>query len=83
VQNAQILEQANRLVEQLHAGLKGRGLIDQAIGVLRRREGSTAEEALAQLTESSEKQHVSLAAVAMAVVEDAVRRGRTRRSRMN
>lgn len=83
VQNAQILEQTNRLVEQLHAGLHGRGLIDQAIGVLRRREGSTTNEALVRLTEMSDEQHISVAAVAIAVVEDAVRRGRARRSRMN
>ena len=83
VQNAQILEQANRMVEKLHAGLKGRGLIDQAIGVLRKREGITPEQALARLTQMREEQHISMAAVALAVVEDAVRRGRARRSRLN
>jgi GAF domain-containing protein len=83
VQNAQILEQATRLVDQLHAGLKGRGLIDQAIGVLRRREGSTAAEAMSRLVEMGEQQHISLSAVAISVVEDAVRRGRDRRSTMN
>jgi hypothetical protein len=46
VQNAQILDQTTRLVDQLRAGLKGCGLIDQAIGVLRRRGGDTAEQRL-------------------------------------
>ena len=81
VQNAQILEQAARLVGQLQAGVQGRALIDQAIGVLRRRHGLTADEALQQLRELSEQRKISLNATATSVVDDAVERfqGRTRR----
>jgi GAF domain-containing protein len=76
VQHAQILEQTARLIDQLHAGLQGRSLIDQAIGVLRRRHGGTSDEALGILQESSRESDQSLAAVALLVVQDAVRRGR-------
>jgi hypothetical protein len=75
VQNAQILDQTTRLVDQLRAGLKGRGLIDQAIGVLRRR-GDTADQALDRLREMSATQQISLTAAAAAVLESAIRRGR-------
>jgi putative methionine-R-sulfoxide reductase with GAF domain len=74
VQNAQILEQAARLVGQLQAGVHGRALIDQAIGVLRRRHGLTADEALQELRELSEKRKISLNATATSVVDDAVER---------
>ena len=76
VQNAQILDQTSRLVEQLRAGLEGRGLIDQAIGVLRRQVGDTAEEALDRLKETSHTQQISLQAAAVSVLESAIRRGR-------
>jgi len=76
VQNAQILDQTTRLVDQLRAGLKGRGLIDQAIGVLRRRGGVTADQALDRLKEMSETQQISLAAAAASVLETAIKRGR-------
>lgn len=76
VQHAQILEQTARLIDQLHAGLQGRALIDQATGVLRRRHGDTCDEALDRLQQKSREQDVSLPAVALSVVEDAVRRGR-------
>lgn len=78
VQNAQILQQTARLIDRLEAGLKGRGSIDQAIGVLRRRTGDTADEALDRLKKMSDQQRISLAAVAVSVVEDAVRRGNER-----
>jgi putative methionine-R-sulfoxide reductase with GAF domain len=81
VQNAQILEQAARLVGQLQAGVKGRALIDQAIGVLRRRHGLTADEALQQLRELSEKRKTSLNVTATSVVDDAVERFQQRNRR--
>jgi GAF domain-containing protein len=76
VQNAQILEQTARLVTELQAGLKGRALIDQAIGVLRRRGGDTAEEAQRRLREMSADQQISLSAAAASVVDSAIKRGR-------
>jgi GAF domain-containing protein len=74
VQNAQILEQASRLLGQLQAGVKNQAIIDQAIGVLRKRNGHTAGEALEQLREMSEDRKESLTIVAAAVVDEAVRR---------
>lgn len=81
VQNAQILDQTARLVEQLQAGLKGRGLIDQAVGVLRRRGAATVDEAVEQLKELSRTQEVTLTAAAVSVLEGAVRRGRAMETR--
>ncbi len=80
VQHAQILEQTTRLIDQLHAGLQGRALIDQATGVLRRRHGYTADDALARLQDMSGEQKLPLAAVALSIIEDAVRRGPARES---
>jgi GAF domain-containing protein len=76
VQNAQILEQTSRLVGQLLAGLNGQAVIDRAIGVLRKRDGYPADEALEQLKAMSDERNVSLTAVSAAVVEDAARRSR-------
>lgn len=80
VQNAQILDQTARLVEQLRAGLKGRGLIEQAVGVLRRRGVRTAQEAMDQLREMSTAQQIPLTSAAIAVLESAVRQGRAAQS---
>lgn len=74
VQNAHILDQTTRLVDQLRAGLKGMGLIDQAIGVLRRRSGQTADDAAGSLLRMSEDQQVPLSAVAASVVDSAIKR---------
>ena len=57
-------------------GSKGRALIDQAIGVLRRRHGSAADEALEQLRELSENRKISLSVTAASVVDEAVKRSR-------
>lgn len=74
VQNAQILEQASRLVGQLQAGVQGRAMIDRAIGVLRRRHGHTVAESFDQLRELSETRNISLNAAARSVLDDAVQR---------
>jgi len=74
VQNAQIIDQTTRFVGQLETGLKGRGLIDQAVGILRRRLGVSAGEALGQLKEMSDSQEIPLVAAASSVLKDAVRR---------
>ncbi len=75
VQNAQILDQTARLIDQLRAGLNGRGLIDQAIGVLRRRSGATADEAMGRLKEIGQTQQISLTAAAASILDSAMRRG--------
>lgn len=78
VHNAQVLAQAMALTAQLQAALASRPVIDQAVGILRGRSGSTAEEAFAVLRSISQTEHVKLAAVAQRVVDEAVRRARAR-----
>jgi AmiR/NasT family two-component response regulator len=75
VQNAQILDQTSRLIDHLGAGLNGRGIIDQAVGVLRRRSGDTAGQALDRLKEMSRTQQISLTAAAASVLDSAIARG--------
>ncbi len=79
VLNAQILAQSERLATQLRAALVSRPVIDQAIGILRSRSGDTAEEAFARLQQMSQHEHLTLAAVASVVVEEAAARARVRR----
>ncbi len=74
VQHAQILDQTTRLIKQLRAGINGRGIIDQAVGVLRRRTGDTADQALGRLKEISQNQRISLTAAAGSVLDSAIRR---------
>jgi len=69
VQHAQILDQTTRLIDQLQAGIKGREIIDQAVGVLRRRTGDTANQALGRLKEISQSRQISLAAAAASVLD--------------
>jgi GAF domain-containing protein len=79
VQNAQILNHAQRLVTQLQSALTSRPLIDQAIGVLRSRSGDTAQQAFEKLRDISQTEHRKLHDVAAAVVEEAAARARSRR----
>ena len=73
VQHAQILDQTTRLIDQLRAGITGRGIIDQAVGVLRRRTGDTANQALGRLKEISQSQQISLTAAASSVLDGTIR----------
>ena len=73
VQHAQILDQTTRLIDQLRSGIKGRGIIDQAIGVLRRRTGDTTNQALGRLKEISQIQQISLAAAAASILDSTTR----------
>lgn len=79
VQNAQVLAQAQRLAAQLQAALATRGVIDQAVGIIMSRSGTTEEEALARLRALSQHEHQKLAVVAAGIVDEAVRRARARR----
>ncbi len=81
VHNAQVLAQAQALTMQLQTALTTRPVIDQAIGLMRGRTGSTAEEAFARLKEISQTEHVKLAEVAKRIVDEAVRRARARHSK--
>lgn len=78
VHNAQVLTSALRLATQLQTALSTRPVIDQAVGLLRGRTGSTSDEAFAKLRQMSQTEHVKLAEVAQRLVDEAVRRARAR-----
>ncbi len=78
VHNAQILTQALTLTAQLQSALSSRPVIDQAIGLLRGRSGGTTEEAFARLRAISQSDHTKLVDVAQRIVDEAVRRARSR-----
>ena len=78
VHNARILAQAQELTVQLQSALSSRPIIDQAIGILRGRNGGSADEAFGRLRAISQADHVKLVDVAQHVVDEAVRRARAR-----
>ena len=78
VHNAAVLARAMALTVQMQTALSTRSVIDQAIGLLRRRSGRSAEEAFAQLRSISQAEHRELAEVAKRLVKEAVRRARAR-----
>jgi hypothetical protein len=78
VHNAQILAQAMALTVQLQTALSTRPVIDQAIGLIRGRNGGSAEEAFARLRAISQGDHRKLAVVAQRIVDEAVHRARAR-----
>jgi GAF domain-containing protein len=79
VHNAQILARAIALTVQLQSALATRPVIDQAIGLIRGRTGRSAEESFAQLRAISQAEHQKVSEVAQHVVDEAVRRARSRR----
>jgi GAF domain-containing protein len=79
VANARALEQTRQLAEQLEQALVSRAVIDQAIGILMSRSGTTAEEAFASLRAMSQTDRTRLADVAEQLVVQAVARARARR----
>lgn len=81
VQNAQVLSEAQQLAANLQASMISRAVIDQAIGILRSRDGGTAEQAFARLRDLSQREHTKLAVVARTIVDEAVRRARARRAK--
>jgi GAF domain-containing protein len=76
VQNAQVLAQTQRLAAQLQSGMTNRAVIDQAIGILRSRTGESAGQAADRLRALSQRENTKMAAVADAIVREAVRRAR-------
>ncbi|KRE25619.1 histidine kinase [Mycobacterium sp. Soil538] len=78
VHNAQVLARATTLTAQLQSALSTRPVIDQAIGLIRGRTGRSAEEAFSQLRAISQSEHRKLAEVAQRLLDEAVRRARTR-----
>jgi GAF domain-containing protein len=81
VRNAQVLDQARRLTEQLQAALSSRAIIDQALGILMSRRGGTADDAFATLRQISQGNSVKLSLVASDIVEQAAARARARHER--
>ena len=78
VQNAQVLAQARRVAATLQAALNARAVIDQAVGILMSRAGYSADEAFDRLRHMSQTQNTKLAVVARSIVDEAVRRARSR-----
>jgi GAF domain-containing protein len=78
VQNAQILAQTQRLAANLAAALTNRAVIDQAIGIIISRTGSTPEAAFNRIRALSQGNHLKVSAVATSIVEEAARRARAR-----
>lgn len=78
VQNAQVLAQTKRLAAQLQAALTSRAVIDQALGILMSRTGSSSQESFERLRDRSQADNVKLRDVAQRVVDEAVRRARAR-----
>ncbi len=78
VQNAQVLAQARRLAQRLEAELVNRSVIDQAIGILMSRSGSTPEEAVDLLDSTARREQLPLGDVAHRLVNTAVRRAQER-----
>jgi GAF domain-containing protein len=79
VYNAQLLANAHERTLRLQRALDSRATIDQAIGIVRSRSGSSAEEAFERLARISQTDNVKLTVVAERLVEEAVRRARVRR----
>lgn len=77
-QNAQVLARARRLATELQQALSSRAVIDQAIGILMSRSGSSADDAFTRLRTMSQSQHQKLGVVARSVVDQATRRARAR-----
>jgi GAF domain-containing protein len=80
VYNAQLLASAHERTDRLQRALSSRAVIDQAVGIIRSRSGATAEEAFDRLARMSQSENVKLNVVAERLVEEAVRRARTRQS---
>lgn len=78
VQNAQVLAQAKRLAAQLQNALMQRGAIERAVGIMMSRTGGDAEETLERLRKISQQEHLKLTLVAERIVDEAVRRARSR-----
>jgi GAF domain-containing protein len=78
VHNAQVLAESQQLAAQLAEALTSRAVIDQALGVLMSRSGASAEEAFGRLRSMSRAQHVKVVEVARVLLDEAVRRARSR-----
>ncbi len=78
VQNAQVLAQTQRLTEQLRSALNTRAVVERAVGIVMSRSGVDEHEALSRLRTLSQHEHRKLPQVAQQIVDEAVRRARSR-----
>jgi GAF domain-containing protein len=78
VYNTQLLVATQQRVENLERALVSRKVIDQAIGILRGRTGGTAEDAFSRMKHISQSENTRLAEVAEKIVDETVRRARSR-----
>ena len=78
VYNAQLLAKAHERTLRLQRALDSRSVIDQAIGIIRSRSGSSADEAFERLAHISQTENVKLYTVAEQLVDEAARRARAR-----
>jgi GAF domain-containing protein len=78
VQNAQVLDQTQRLAARLQSALDTRAVIDRAVGIVMSRTGCSEQEGLNRLRTLSQHEHQKLPVVARQIVEEAVRRARAR-----
>jgi GAF domain-containing protein len=78
VYNAQVLAQSQLLAAQLRDALTNRAVIDQALGIVMSRTGAGPEEAFERLRTRSQAEHVKVAEVSRLLVDEAVRRARSR-----
>jgi GAF domain-containing protein len=81
VYSARLLMEAQHRAEQLQRALGTRSVIDQAIGIVRGRSGTTAEEAFGRLVNVSQSENVRLHVIAERLVEESVRRARAHHDR--
>ena len=78
VQNTQVLAATKRLTTSLQAAVNAQATIDQAVGILMSRSGYTANQAHDRLRQLSQTQNTKLSVVARSLVDEAVRRARSR-----
>jgi GAF domain-containing protein len=76
VYNGQLLDHVQERMAQLQRALGNRAVIDQAIGIIRSRSGTSSEEAFDRLTRTSQTENVKLHIVAQRLVDESVRRAR-------
>jgi GAF domain-containing protein len=80
IYNAQLLATAQERAEKLREALDNRAVIDQAIGIIRSRSGASAEVAFGRLVQMSQTGNLKLREVAARLVDEAVRRARSRQA---
>jgi GAF domain-containing protein len=82
IYNAQLLAEARERTERLQRALDSRTVIDQAIGIIRSRSGTSAEVAFDRLVRMSQAENTKLYVIAERLIAEAVRRAQARRPQL-